>query len=198
MTLQPVQPGELAAVVTYLEMRGRPRPQPLQPMPFRLQRWDAPERDRYRALFRRIGAPWLWFARLALLDEALDAIIADPLVEIYALSDRHGIEIGLVELDFRAAGGCEIAYFGLIPELTGKGLGRWLMQHALGLAWRKGVAMVHVHSCTLDHPSALNFYLKSGFVPVRQAVEIFADPRLIGLLPEECAPQIPLLRVESR
>lgn len=198
MALTPVQPGELAAVVTYLEMHSRPRPQPLQPMPFRLQRWDMPDRDRYRTLFRRIGAPWLWFSRLAMPDAALDAIITNPLVEIYALSDRHGVEIGLVELDFRTADCCEIAYFGLIPELTGKGLGRWLMQHTLGLAWRKGVTMVHVHSCTLDHPSALNFYRKAGFVPVRQAVEIFADPRLIGLLPEECAPQIPLLRVDSR
>jgi GNAT superfamily N-acetyltransferase len=198
MTLQPVQPGELAAVVTYLEMRTRPRSQPLQPMPFRLQRWVAPDRDRYRALFRRIGAPWLWFSRLAMPDEALDAIIADPLIEIYALSDRHGVETGMVELDFRVSGCCEIAYFGLIPELTGKGLGRWLMQHALGLAWRKHVTLVQVHSCTLDHPKALNFYRNAGFVAVRQAVETFADPRLIGLLPEECAPQIPLLRADSR
>jgi GNAT superfamily N-acetyltransferase len=119
-------------------------------------------------------------------------------VQIYALSDRHGVEIGMVELDFRVPGCCEIAYFGLIQELAGKGLGRWLMQHSLGLAWRKDVTLVHVHSCTLDHPSALNFYRKAGFVAVRQSVETFADPRLISLLPEDCAPQIPLLRPDSR
>jgi GNAT superfamily N-acetyltransferase len=198
LTLQPVLPGELAAVVTYLEMRSRPRPQPIETVPFRLQRWNNPERERYRTLFRRIGAPWLWCSRLMMADEALDAIICDPANEIYALVDLRGIEVGILELDFRVSGRCELAFFGLIPDLTGKGLGRWLMQQALIMAWRKGVELVHVHSCTLDHPAAIGFYLRAGFIPVRFAVETFADPRLIGVLPEDCAPQIPLVRPDSR
>lgn len=198
MALQPLLPGELAAVVTYLEMRSRPRPQPVDTVPFRLQRWDNPDRERYRMLFRRIGAPWLWFSRLVLADEELDAIICDPADEIYALVDRRGIEVGLLELDFREKGRCELSFFGLIPDLTGKGLGRWLMQQALIIAWRKGVELVHVHSCTLDHPATVAFYQRAGFVTVGFAVETFTDPRLLGVLPEDCAPQIPLVRPESR
>ena len=56
-----------------------------------------------------------------------------------------------------------------------------------------GVERVWVHTCTLDGPSALGFYIRSGFTPFARAVEIFPDPRVLGLLPRETAPQIPLL-----
>lgn len=193
MSLTSVGTGELAAVVTSLEMRARPTPRPLAPAPLRLARWRDPPPDRYRALFRRVGAPWLWFSRLLLDDESLFAIIADPAVQVHAVLDRAGIEVGLLELDFRVTGNCELVFFGLVPELTGKGLGRWLMGHALALAWAPGIARTWVHTCTLDHPSALGFYRAQGFTPFARAVEVFADPRLIGILPRDAAPQIPLL-----
>src|SRR5205823_3647873 len=119
----------------------------------------------YRTLFQRIGTPWLWYSRLTLDDGALAAIIEDPLVEISAVTDRNGVEIGLLELDFRSAGECEIAFFGLVPELTGKGHGRWLMAQAVALAWSRPIARLWVHTCSLDHPSALSFYRAQGFVP---------------------------------
>lgn len=193
MALTPVDVGELAAIVTSLELRERLRPRPLPAAPLRLTRWAAPKPDGYRALFRRVGAPWLWFSRLVLDDAALGAIIGDPAVDVHAVLDRAGIEVGLLELDFRTAGECEIAFLGLVPELAGKGLGRWLMAETLARAWRPGVARVWVHTCTLDHPSALNFYRAQGFVPFARAIEVFADPRLIGLLPRDAAPHVPLL-----
>ncbi|SNS25460.1 Ribosomal protein S18 acetylase RimI [Sphingomonas laterariae] len=192
MSLEPVPAGHLAAIVTSLEMRARPRPAPLPASPFRLVRWQAPTNEGYRSLFRRIGAPWLWFSRLVLSDAALAAIITDPAVQIFAVVDRQGIEVGLLELDFRIAGECELGFFGLIPELAGKGHGGWLMAHALALGWRQGVERMWVHTCTLDHPGALGFYRKAGFVPFARAIEIFADPRLAGILPRDAAPQIPL------
>lgn len=193
MGLTRVPPGQLATVVTSLAMNHAPRPRPLPPSPFRLVRWSEPRPAAYRALFRRVGEPWLWFSRLVMNDAALLAIIADPAVEVFAVADRQGIEIGLLELDFRTPGNCELAYFGLVPELAGQGHGGWLMAHALGLAWRKDIERVWVHTCTLDHPRALGFYLSSGFAPFARSVEIFADPRLAGILPREAAPQIPLL-----
>jgi GNAT superfamily N-acetyltransferase len=191
--LTPIAPGELAAIVTSLEMRGRPKPRPLPASPLRLVRWKEPAANAYRTLFNRVGAPWLWFSRLLLDDAALEAIIGDPAVEVSAVVDRHGIEIGLLELDFRISGECEIAFFGLVPELAGKGHGNWLMAQALASGWRKNVARMWVHTCTLDHPGALGFYRRHGFVPFAQAVETFADPRLIGVLPREAARQVPLI-----
>jgi GNAT superfamily N-acetyltransferase len=193
-----VPDGEIATIVTSLQMTEKPKPRPLQPSRLRLDRWRTPAPARYRALFRRIGEPWLWFSRLVMEEEALTRIIHDPAVEIFAVSDARGIEIGMLELDFRSAGQCEIAYFGLVPELNGKGEGRWLMGHALGLAWRPGIDRVWVHTCTLDSPRALGFYIAQGFVPYARAVETFADPRLAGLLPRTAAPQIPLLEPASR
>jgi GNAT superfamily N-acetyltransferase len=193
VSLTPVADGELAAIVTSLEMRERPRLRPLPASPFRLTRWPAPTVAAYRILFTRVGAPWLWFSRLMLDDVALGAILGDPGVEIYAVVDRAGIEIGMLELDFRVAGECEIGFFGLVTQLSGKGHGRWLMAETLARAWLPGIERVWVHTCTLDHPSALNFYRAQGFVAFARAVEIFADPRLLGVLPRDAAPHIPLL-----
>lgn len=193
MPLTPVRPGQIAAVVTHLEMRERPRPAPSPPSAFRLVRWKTPGPDKYRALYRRVGEPWLWFSRLVMPDKALATIIHDPAVEIYALCDPRGIEVGLLELDFREPGDCEIAFFGIVPPLVGKGHGKWMMAHALSLGWRKGIERLWVHSCTLDHPSALAFYMKAGFKPFAREIEMFDDPRIAGLLPRAAAPHIPLI-----
>jgi GNAT superfamily N-acetyltransferase len=196
MSLEPVTNGELAAVVTYLEMRspvdGEPPASPLA-----LSRIERPSPDEYRRLFRLVGERWLWFSRLLLDDEALLAIITDPAVEVYAVLDDQGAEAGLLELDFRRSGECELAFLGLVPELAGRGHGRWLLAEALRLAWRDGVARVHVHTCSLDHPAALAAYRRAGFRPYRRAIERFADPRLLGVLPAGCAPQVPLLGTEA-
>ena len=126
-------------------------------------------------------------------DAALLRIIHDPAIGVFAAVDSNGIEVGLVELDFRTSGACEISYFALIPELAGRELGRWMMAEALARGWAKGIKRVWLHTCSLDHPSALAFYRKQGFVAVRRTVETFADPRLTGHLPPEAAPHVPLL-----
>lgn len=197
MPLREVAPHQIATIVTSLEMPERPKPTPLPPSPLRLVRWEKPDADKYRVLFRRIGEPWLWFSRLVMAESDLLTIIHDDAVEIYAVLDPKGIEIGMIELDFRHPPHCELAYFGLVPELAGQKHGRWMMAHANMLAWRKGVTRFWVHTCTLDHHSALGFYRESGFVPYRRQVEIFDDPRLTGLLPRDAAPQIPLLKPDQ-
>ncbi|WHO38247.1 GNAT family N-acetyltransferase [Sphingobium sp. AP49] len=192
MALTPVDPREIATIVTHLEMRERPKPAPIPPAPLRLVPWKTPDLAAYRTLFRRVGEPWLWFSRLVMPDGQLAAILHNPAVEIYAVTDPRGIEVGLLELDFRNPSECELAFFGLVPSLNGQGFGKWLMGQAKSLAWRKGVERFWVHTCTLDSPAALGFYIKAGFIPYGREIETFADPRLLGLLPAEAAPQIPM------
>jgi GNAT superfamily N-acetyltransferase len=192
LTDTPLPDGELATIVTYLEMLENPAA-PAPPSPLTLQRIETPDPDQYRSLFRLVGARWLWFSRLMLDDEKLCSIIHDPKVEIHAVTDAGGNRAGMAELDFREAGQCELAFLGLIPELSGKGHGRWLLAQVLGLAWAPGVSRVHVHTCTLDHPAALPAYLRAGFTPVRRAIERFTDPRLSRVLAADCAPQLPVL-----
>lgn len=188
MSLSAIPDGHIGAVVTYLEMTARPPAVALPPSPLRLERWPSPDPARYRALFERVGAPWLWYSRLAMDDDRLRREMG----EVHAVVDPSGAEAGLVELDVRKPGECLIRFLGLVPELAGKGHGAWLLGETLALAWRPGVERVAVNTCTLDHPAALKAYLRAGFKAYRRAFESFPDPRLTGLLPPGCAPHLPL------
>ena len=196
MSYEPLLDSELAAVVTYLQMRAPPALE-VPASTLDLKRIESPTAERYRDLFRLVGAPWLWFSRLALDDEQLAGIVRDPRVELYAVVDGNGRDAGLLELDFREPGQCELAFVGLVPELSGLGHGRWLLAEAVSRAWREGVTRVHVHTCSLDHPAALGAYRRAGFIPYKRAVERFPDPRLLGILPKDCARQVPLLGTDG-
>ena len=189
MSLTPLPAGHVGTVVTYLEMTDRPALRPLPPSPLRLEPWPAPDPDRYRALFRKVGARWLWYSRLVMDDERLRREMA----EVHAVLDQAGSEVGLLELDFRTEGESLIRFLGLVPELAGRGHGGWLFARTLALAWRPQVRRVAVNTCTLDHPAALPAYLKAGFRAYKRAFESFPDPRLAGLLPADSAPQLPLV-----
>ena len=193
MSYDDVRNGDLAAVVTFLEMREKPQQTTIPPSPLSLRRMENPQTDAYRGLFRQVGSPWLWFSRLVMDDAKLAEIIRHPEIDLYAVVDKTDRQVGMLELDFREAGEGELSFVGLIPELSGQGHGRWLLAEAVRLAWRDGVKRVHVHTCTLDHPAALSAYRRAGFEPYRRAIEHFPDPRLIGLLPRDCAPPIPLI-----
>jgi GNAT superfamily N-acetyltransferase len=192
MAYESVADGEIATVVTFLEMRSPPEHEVL-PSILSLQRVEVPQPEHYRELFRLIGAPWLWFSRLILDDAHLAGIIQHPKVELYTVVDDGGREVGMLELDFREHGECELAFIGLVPELSGRGHGRWLLAESSRRAWREGVERVHVHTCSLDHPAALSAYRRAGFTPYKRAIERFPDPRLLGILPVDSAPQIPVV-----
>ncbi len=187
----PVPVGKLATVVTSLEMLVPPAlPFELGPASWRLDHRRKPELVWYRTLFRRIGESYLWASRLELSDIALEAILWDPRVEVYRVVADDD-EAGIVELDFRVPGECEVTYFGVTSRWIGSGLGRWMMHRAIEAAWSKPIARFWVHTCSLDHPAALPFYRKSGFVPFRYDVEVFSDPRVTGLYAADTAPHIP-------
>jgi GNAT superfamily N-acetyltransferase len=116
---------------------------------------------------------------------------------LFAVMDESGAEAGMLELDYRERSQCELSFVGLVPELSGQGHGRWLLAEALRLAWRDGIERVHVHTCTLDHPAALPAYIRAGFTPYKRAIERFPDPRLLGILPSDCAPQSPVLGTDA-
>lgn len=188
-----VPAGKLAAVVTYLEMHAPPAVTDAKPpQGVTLRRVEDPEPGWFRDLFRRIGTDWLWFSRLRLDDEALGRIIRDPRVHVHvvALGDR---DEGLLELDFRKEGECELSFLGLTPALVGTGAGRWLMGRAIEYAWAHPIRRFWVHTCTLDHPNALGFYQRSGFTAWKREIEILDDPRLTGLMPPAAAPDIPVI-----
>jgi len=185
--------GSIAAIVTHLEMT--------RPNEWRLDRPDGvdltaiaePEPDWYRALFLEIGEEWLWFSRLILDDGRLSALFRQPGRAIYVARD-NGADAGLLELDFVDPANVEIAFFGLVPAAVGRSLGRWLMGEALAICWsRAETQRVWLHTCTLDHPNALPFYMKCGFTPFLRSVEVARDPRLTGVMRESAGRRHPVI-----
>jgi GNAT superfamily N-acetyltransferase len=122
----------------------------------------------------------------------LAAVIRSPMVDVYALVHDERDQ-GLLELDFRDDGQCELAFFGVTTDLIGGGAGRWLMNRALELAWSRPVTRVWVRTCSFDHLSALAFYQRSGFRPFRRQIEIANDPRLDGTAPRSAAKHVPII-----
>ena len=186
--------GHIAAVVTNLEMLSppaKPMPRPFPPG-VSLAPLERSDLSAYRTLYRKVGEDWLWYSRLVMADDELRAFFDDPRVDIFALR-KDEQTIGLLELDFRQDRQCELAFFGLIAEAIGQGLGRALMNAALERAWSRPIDRLWLHTCTFDHPAAVGFYIRSGFRPYAFQVEVAPDPRLSGHLPPQAAPHVPLI-----
>lgn len=190
-----VPAGHVPTITTYFEMTTRPDLDQ-QDAALKLIRWQAPKPSEYLTLFRTIGERWMWTSRLLLKEDILRAEIHHDAVEIYRI-EYEGAYVGLLELDFREPRQCEIGFFGMISEMNGKGYGRWLMTKALIHAWRPDISRVWLHTCTEDSPSAIPFYMKSGFTPYKREIEIHADPRLSGDLPMDAGPHVPIIPVVS-
>lgn len=188
-----VPDGKIAAVVTHLQMFARPTARAVVDVDAELVFHDKPDLAWYRDLFMRVGGQdWLWFSRLGMNDADLAAILHRGDVHIYSVR-LNGRDEGMLELDFRVRDECELGYFGLTAGMVGTGAGRWLMEHALDKAWEQPISRFHVHTCTLDSPQALAFYTRSGFAAYRRQIEIADDPRRLGVLPKNAAPQLPII-----
>ncbi len=172
---------QLRVVTTYLEMKQPPARSPAKPPieGLSIRRAERPTVSFYRYLYNSVGAPWLWTERQAMADDELKAIIQHPDVEIYVLYVED-VLAGYVELDRRIEGQIEVAYFGLMPEFIGRGLGPYLLDWTVTTAWHKEPNRVWVNTCNLDHPKAYSVYERIGFVSYKQETTLIDDPRLGG------------------
>jgi GNAT superfamily N-acetyltransferase len=187
-------PGKIAAIVTSLEMFAAPpvRPDPPGAEDFALEPIGRRDATRYLAIYRMLGERWMWFSRLVKPPAEIEALLGDEAILFFAV--RHGgRDVGLLELDFRVEGEGELAFFGLEESVVGRGGGRWLMNRALALAWARPIARFWVHTCTLDHQGAPEFYQRSGFSVFKRGIEIDDDPRLSGRMRRDCAPHHPVI-----
>ncbi|GMQ90644.1 MAG: GNAT family N-acetyltransferase [Gammaproteobacteria bacterium] len=174
----PTSAGRLEVAITYLELAARPPLEGARPPAdnIMLVRARNPTVSFYRYLYNGVGKPWLWYERRDMNDRALQAVVQHPHVEVHVLY-LEGVPAGYIELDRRAADEVEIAYFGLMPEFIGRQLGRFLLEQGLVEAWRTWPKRVWVHTCSLDHSSAIALYQSVGFVPYKQETVIIDDPR---------------------
>ena len=123
-------------------------------------------RDRYevnRFLYAFVGGSWSWTDKLSWSDQQWRAWVENPGLRTW-IAYGNGSPAGYFELH-RQAGDCvEIAYFGLAPGFIGRGFGGDLLTRAIECAWAWGARRVWVHTCTLDHSSALANYQARGLV----------------------------------
>lgn len=186
-----IPPGKIASIVTFLEMKAPPPARPERGGDgLSLVCLRGADTARYRRVYRVIGERWVWFSRLGIGDAELAAVLDDPRVEAFALASPAG-DVGLVEIDRRVPGEAELVYFGLVESAIGAGAGRWMMNRTIAQAFAEPIDRFWLHTCTLDHPGAIAFYRRSGFVPYRLAVEVTDDPRTLGLVPADIWPDLP-------
>jgi GNAT superfamily N-acetyltransferase len=166
-------PGVREVVVTTLEMTDpsqlRPGRDPLVDATFVRAGRPAPELSRF--LYRAVGGDWYWLDRIDWTLEQWRAWVTSPGHELWTCW-VDGVPAGYVELDRLTGGAVELAYFGLLPEFTGLGLGGWLLTRAIERAWAvEGTTRVWLHTCELDAPAAVSNYRSRGFVPCGTTVE---------------------------
>jgi GNAT superfamily N-acetyltransferase len=156
-------------VTTYLKMRSLEQLRPKRCADARFQIRGQLQRDwRFnRDLYFRVGEQWQWIDKRPWTDEQWHEYAAAPALRTFAA--YHGDMLaGYYELRRDTEGGMEIAYFGLLPEFIGRGLGGALLTSAIEEAWSRcgGIAptRVWVHTCNLDHPHALANYEARGMV----------------------------------
>ncbi len=192
--------GKIAAIATILERTEPPGADETDVAAapgWAFERVEAPELEWYVDLLRRVGSNHLWYQRLIQSPEAIAAKIGSPATVIHALFVDGRTE-AIAELDLSEERAAELVYFGVTPGLVGSGAARFMMARLLGFAFSLEIERLWLHTNTIDHPKAMAFYRRFGFVPVRQMLELADDPRLTGLFPRETAPQVPLFPLPGK
>jgi GNAT superfamily N-acetyltransferase len=127
----------------------------------RIVKSEVPSPSFNRYFFMAVGSHWHWTSRLGWSYDDWQTWLGDPDVHSWYGTWR-GTPFGYFELQ-RQGNRAEIVFFGLLPEFVGRGLGAYLLTHAVWEAWQLDVPVVWVHTCSLDHPHALRNYLDRGF-----------------------------------
>lgn len=121
-----------------------------------------------RDMYFRVGEQWQWIDKRPWTDgQSQEYALAPELRTIAAYYDDALVGYYELRHESEADGGnaaVEIAYFGLLPEFIGRGLGGALLTSAIEEAWLLSPKRVWVHTCNRDHPRALANYQARGMV----------------------------------
>ena len=120
-----------------------------------------------RYLYTTVGQDWHWRDRLSWTDDQWCAYLNQAHIEMW-VAYAGGTPAGYFELAMDPQQHVEIAYFGLLPQYIGQGLGGHLLTVALERAWQMGATRVWLHTSTRDHPSALANYQARGLRVFKQ------------------------------
>jgi GNAT superfamily N-acetyltransferase len=186
---------EIEVTTTFLEMLSEKdfKPKILDRDDVRVCKVEIPTPVINHFFFVNVGRPWRWYSRLAWKLSDWKTLVEKETVTTW-IGYIKGSPFGYIELVHQDAS-VEIAFFGLLPQYIGMGLGGFLLSEAVRLAWELSPHRVWVHTCTLDHKNALNNYLARGFTTYHKEKKteqipndddpIWTTPRFYGSLTEE-------------
>jgi GNAT superfamily N-acetyltransferase len=141
-----------------------------------LRRAEIPCPELNRFFYVAVGSDWWWYSRIGWNRERWLSWVDRRELETW-IGYGSGTPAGYFELELQEGGQVELAYFGLLPSFIGRGLGTELLAAAIDRAWQLRPGRVWVHTCTLDHPRALQTYQSRGF-------EIYKSEDKIEQLPD--------------
>ena len=114
-----------------------------------------PQFEFNKFLYILVGKAWEWTDKLSWSDDEWETYTQNIGMKTWVAYFK-GSPAGYYELLLQENGDVQIEYFGLAAPFIGKGFGGYLLTHTIETAWAlKGTKRVWVHTCSLDHPSAL-------------------------------------------
>ena len=140
-----------------------------------VRRAEVPCPELNRFLYTAVGGDWWWIDRLRWTYDDWLRYLDRPELETW-VGFSCGTPAGYFELELLPDTGVEIVYFGVLPQFIGQGVGGRLLTTAVERAWRLTPPRVWLHTCTLDHPTALANYQARGFRLYRQEVKEQEEP----------------------
>ena len=136
-----------------------------------IRRAEVPSPELSRFLYTTVGSDWYWYERLSWSRAKWLEFLERPGVETW-VAYLSGTPAGYFELEAQGENAVELVYFGLLPTFIGRGLGSELLATATERAWQLQPDRVWLHTCSLDHPRALQSYQSHGFKPYKTEEEI--------------------------
>jgi len=153
----------------YLEMRDRSelRPKYSDDPSLTVLQAEVPCPELNRFLYASVGGHWYWCDRLPWSYNQWWAYVNRLELQTW-VAYYAGTPTGYIELETQPDASVKIAYFGLIRQFIGQGIGGHLLSTGIQQAWDIGANRVWVHTCSLDSPSALKNYQARGLKIYRE------------------------------
>lgn len=155
-------------ITYYLEMRS---PDELKPpnkglVDLDIRQVELPFPELNWLMHQVVGADYRWGGREDWGRAEWTAYVNRPGLQTW-IAYVSGTPAGYFEVEKYDDGSVEILCFGLRKEFFGQGIGGTLLTEAVKRCWEMNASRVHLHTCTHDHPLALNNYQARGFKVVK-------------------------------
>lgn len=134
-----------------------------------IRQQSVPDLELSRHLYDAVGSEYHWTERTPWTDEQWLERLSLENVEMW-VAYKHETILGYFELSMDEEKNVELAYFGLLPQFIGQGIGGYLLTAAIRRAWKMGAVRVWLHTSTRDHAHALANYKARGFRVFKQVV----------------------------